>query len=188
MAPSDPSRSLPTPSDPFRTLPSPSLIPSAQLSAVDATCTRLATFPVPPSYHRHGSRAMILWLCSLPLVLEGLGCSSAATLLSMACTTFLFLGIDQIAIEIEQPLDVLPLHAFAHGMCRALTQCLESWTAMPPLPEPGDDDSMLGLPLGDASIVGPEPMDEVIDSEPSDELLWRRRLGGREARGSNGGG
>ena len=31
----------------------------------------------------------------------------------MAASTFLLLGIDQIAIEIEQPLDVLPLHAFA---------------------------------------------------------------------------
>ena len=43
------------------------------LSAVEATCTRLATFPVPPSYHRHSSRAIIMWLSSLPFVLEGLG-------------------------------------------------------------------------------------------------------------------
>ena len=45
----------------------------AKLSAVDATCTRLATFPVPPSYHRHGSRAILLNLGALPMVLEGQG-------------------------------------------------------------------------------------------------------------------
>ena len=79
----------------------------AKLSAVDATCSRLATFPVPPSYHRHGSRALILWLGSLPFVLEGLGCHPIQTLISVACSAFLLLGIDHIAIEIEQPLDVV---------------------------------------------------------------------------------
>lgn len=43
----------------------------SKLSAVDAVCARLSTFPVPPSYHRHASRALILWLGSLPFVLEG---------------------------------------------------------------------------------------------------------------------
>ena len=48
-------------------------------SQVEATCSRLVTFPVPPSYHRHGSRALILWLGSLPFVLEGLGCHPLQT-------------------------------------------------------------------------------------------------------------
>ena len=48
-------------------------------------------------------------------------------------TAFLLLGIDQIAIEVEQPLDVLPLHAFARGMCSDVLAVLESWAAMPPL-------------------------------------------------------
>ena len=46
-------------------------------------------------------------------------------LVSVAASTFLLLGIDQIAIEIEQPLDVLPLHAFAQvRVCDPLTLTL----------------------------------------------------------------
>ena len=73
----------------------------AKLSAIDATCTRLATFPVPPSYHRQSSRAIILWLGSLPLVLEGLKCHPLQTLTAVACTTFVLLGVDQISMEVR---------------------------------------------------------------------------------------
>ena len=110
----------------------------AKLSAVDATCVRLATFPVPPSYHRHGSRAILVWLSSLPFVLEGLSAKPIQTFLCVATTTWLLLGIDQIAIEVEQPLDVLPLHVFASNMARDVRTVLASWTSMPSLPAPGD--------------------------------------------------
>ena len=125
----------------------------AKLSAVEATCSRLVTFPVPPSYHRHGSRALMLWLGSLPFVLEGLGCHPLQTLVSVAASTFLLLGIDQIAIEIEQPLDVLPLHAFAQRMSNDVALALQSWWQMPALPaaaddEDGEEDDGLPSPLG----------------------------------------
>jgi putative membrane protein len=125
----------------------------AKLSAVDATCVRLSTFPVPPSYHRHGSRAILLWLFSLPFVLEGMQCSPIQTMLSMFATTWLLLGIDQIAIEVEQPLDVLPLHVFASGMATDVKTVLESWATMPSLPTPDDDESLLGrLPLSPSEL------------------------------------
>jgi len=116
----------------------------AKLSAADAACVRLATFPVPPSYHRHGSRAIVLWLGSLPFVMEGLGCHPLQTAVAVMCTTFLLLGIDQIAIEVEQPLDVLPLHEFARGMSNDVHDVLEAWTTMPAVPRACDDYSDLG--------------------------------------------
>lgn len=63
-----------------------------------------------------------------------------------AGTTFLLLGIDQIAIEIEQPLDVLPIHIFAANMSRDVAECLGSWLSSPPLPDADDDESALGAP------------------------------------------
>ena len=116
----------------------------AKLSAVEATCSRLVTFPVPPSYHRHGSRAILLWLSSLPFVLEGLEATPLQTFLAVATTTWLLLGIDQIAIEVEQPLDVLPLHVFASNMAKDVRTVLASWATMPSLPNAGDDESLLG--------------------------------------------
>ena len=73
-------------------------------------------------------------------------------LVSVAASTFLLLGIDQIAIEIEQPLDVLPLHAFAQGMSNDVALALQSWWQMPALPaaadEDGEEDDGLPSPLG----------------------------------------
>ena len=111
----------------------------AKISTVDSTVHRLATFPVPPSYHRHGSRAILLWLGSLPFVLEGLSTPPLQTLMCVAATSWLLLGIDQIAIEVEQPLDVLPLHLFASGMSTDVVTVLESWASMPLLPLADDD-------------------------------------------------
>jgi len=95
----------------------------------------------------------MLWLGSLPFVLEGLGCHPLQTLVSVAASTFLLLGIDQIAIEIEQPLDVLPLHAFAQRMSTDVALALQSWWQMPALPaaaddEDGEEDDGLPSPLG----------------------------------------
>ena len=49
-------------------------------------------------------------------------------------------GIDQIAVEIEQPLDVLPLHSLAAGMSCDVADVLKSWLYMPSLPPLNDDD------------------------------------------------
>ena len=67
-------------------------------------------------------------------------------MLSMFATTWLLLGIDQIAIEVEQPLDVLPLHVFASAMATDVRTVLQSWATMPALPSPDDDESLLGVP------------------------------------------
>ena len=116
----------------------------AKLSAVDATCVRLVTFPVPPSYHRHGSRAILLNLGALPMVLEGQGVPIPAALVTVVAAGFVLLGVDQISMEVEQPLDVLPLQAFARGMSLQVLRVLESWATMPRLPRLEDDDSDLG--------------------------------------------
>ena len=137
----------------------------AKLSAVDATCVRLSTFPVPPSYHRHGSRAILLWLFSLPFVLEGMSGSPLQTMLSMFATTWLLLGIDQIAIEVEQPLDVLPLHVFASAMATDVRTVLQSWATMPALPSPDDDESLLGVPRS-PTISPPSPTAPSGQSQP----------------------
>ena len=57
---------------------------------------------------------------------------------------FVLLGVDQISMEVEQPLDVLPLQAFARGMSLQVLRVLESWATMPRLPRLEDDDSDLG--------------------------------------------
>jgi len=42
----------------------------AKLGDICSTCSRLAAFPIPPSYHRHGSRSIVLWIGALPFAIE----------------------------------------------------------------------------------------------------------------------
>ena len=104
----------------------------SKLSILCATCDRLAQYPIPPSYHRHGSRALMLWLGSLPFALESLpGMRVAQLLVATAFTAFVTLGIDQIAIEIEQPFDVLPLHILAAQTSRQVADGVAACAALP---------------------------------------------------------
>ena len=61
-------------------------------------------------------------LGALPFALEGQGHSALQTLVAVASTAFLLLGIDHIAIEIEQPFDVLPLWQYAKLIERSIAQ------------------------------------------------------------------
>ena len=78
---------------------------------------RILSTPLSPTYQRHTSRGIMLWLLLLPLGLIGAGCT---TLLKMCLVevaiAYVMLGIDEIGIQIEQPFDVLPLHALATGI------------------------------------------------------------------------
>eukprot|EP00746_Dinoflagellata_sp_MGD_P024376 gnl/MRDRNA2_/MRDRNA2_157209_c0_seq1.p1 gnl/MRDRNA2_/MRDRNA2_157209_c0~~gnl/MRDRNA2_/MRDRNA2_157209_c0_seq1.p1 ORF type:complete len:434 (-),score=64.32 gnl/MRDRNA2_/MRDRNA2_157209_c0_seq1:202-1311(-) len=103
----------------------------AKLGEICSTCNRLTTFPIPPSYHRHGSRAIILWICALPFALEGKRHNFVEIIATVFITGFVILGLDAIAIEIEQPFDVLPLHEFARGMSMDCIAAVDQFCSMP---------------------------------------------------------
>ena len=68
---------------------------------------------------RHTQRGLLLWLALLPCGLLSAGCASATRLaLVVASVSYIMLGIDEIAIQIEQPFEVLPLHELAAGYTR----------------------------------------------------------------------
>ena len=74
----------------------------------------------------------MLWLGSLPFALESLpGMRVVQLLVAMASTAFVTLGIDQIAIEIEQPFDVLPLHILAAETSRQVADGVAACAALP---------------------------------------------------------
>lgn len=103
----------------------------AKLSDIHSVCHRLTTFPIPPAYHRHGSRSILLWIGALPFALEGKGHGAIETLFTIFITGFVILGLDAIAIESEQPCDIVPLHEFARELSKDVTSVLEAWTSMP---------------------------------------------------------
>ena len=71
------------------------------------SCERILTQPIPLAYSRHTSRFMVIWLGALPFGLYQT-CGLATIPLCMV-VAFLLLGIDEIGVQIEEPLGLLPL-------------------------------------------------------------------------------
>jgi len=78
-------------------------------------CNRIVTSPIPPTYTRHTSRVLCVYLSLLPLALSGMGLSPLATVITTAMLTYIFAGIDEIGVEIEFPFLLLPLYDLAVG-------------------------------------------------------------------------
>ena len=76
-------------------------------------CKRIYSTPIPPTYSRHASRALVAWLACLPLATAPLHASDWTLALSTGLTAFLVLGIEDIGMQIEEPFAVLPLHDLA---------------------------------------------------------------------------
>jgi len=76
-------------------------------------CERLLTSPIPPTYSRHLSRIMVMYLGLLPFGLVASGIPSLGTALASASISYMLIGIDEIGMEIENPFPLLPLQQLA---------------------------------------------------------------------------
>ena len=81
-----------------------------ELETVLGVCKRLLGSPIPPTYTRHTSRVLCLFLGFLPVAMVGSGVSFLATLLNCALISYVFVGIDEIGVEIEHPFPLLPMY------------------------------------------------------------------------------
>jgi|TARA_B100000524_G_scaffold334585_1_gene223232 predicted membrane chloride channel (bestrophin family) len=85
-----------------------------ELNNCYGTMERIFSTPLSPTYMRHTSRGMLLWLLLLPCAMTGSGSRAILpNVLTVLSVAYVMLGIDEIGIQIEQPFDVLPLHALA---------------------------------------------------------------------------
>ena len=84
---------------------------------------RLISTPLAPMYMRHYQRGLLAWLFLLPCGLTKAGCSTALKLVCVvASAAYLFLGIDEIGLQIEQPFFLLPVHKLAEGLTRDVVE------------------------------------------------------------------
>ena len=81
-----------------------------EIDQLVGTCERLIATPVPPAYTRFTSRVLLSWLACVPLSLVGSGLPNFAVILGTFFTSYVMVGIDEIAIEIEEPMRLLPLN------------------------------------------------------------------------------
>lgn len=87
-----------------------------ELETVVGICNRLRGSPVPPGYTRHLSRALSLWLFTLPLGFVGSGArnmSTPAIVVVAMCLSYVLVGIDVIGTDYEDAFSLLPLQQMA---------------------------------------------------------------------------
>ena len=94
-------------------------------------CKRIYSTPIPPTYSRHASRALVAWLACLPLATAPLHSSDWTLALSTGLTAFLVLGIEDIGMQIEEPFAVLPLHDLALELSQRVAAVVDG----PPPPD-----------------------------------------------------
>lgn len=84
-----------------------------EIDTVVESCERLFSSPIPPNMARHGMRSLALWLCALPLVITS---SMPPLLVAMwtASTSYIYLGVDELGVQVEQPFQILPLWQLCH--------------------------------------------------------------------------
>lgn len=78
------------------------------LGNIVASFERIFTSPIPPAMSRHGTRSVIVFFLAMPFVFA----ASSPVLLSVVWTfiiAFLFLGIEELGVQVEQPFQVIPL-------------------------------------------------------------------------------
>lgn len=85
-----------------------------ELETVVGICERLFGSPIPPTYTRHLSRVMSLWLLLLPVSLIA---TAHLKTLGVAFVTmvaaYVFVGLDEVGMEIENVFQLLPLQQLA---------------------------------------------------------------------------
>ncbi|MEW5307704.1 MAG: hypothetical protein WDW36_010082 [Sanguina aurantia] len=107
-----------------------------------AGCERILKTPMPVAFTRLTSRFLMLYLTGAPIVLWP--ATGWATILVAPFLAFLLLGVENIAVQIEQAFNVLPLEAMCATVkrdCKELSGRFVGTVdaAMSPGPPPGDD-------------------------------------------------
>ena len=84
-----------------------------EVDTVVESCERLFSSPIPPNMARHGMRSVTLWILALPIVLTS-SMAPALVALWTASTAYIYLGVDELGAQVEQPFKILPLWQLCH--------------------------------------------------------------------------
>lgn len=88
-----------------------------ELESSVGICKKIVASPIPPTFTRMTSRVLCLFLCFLPLALVSSGMqSSIAILVIVTFLSYIFVGIDEIGVELEYPFPLLPMFSLASNL------------------------------------------------------------------------
>ena len=96
-----------------------------QLGLVVGGCERLFSSPVPPTMSRHVVRCLLLWFLALPIVLAG-SMHPASVSLWVAVTSYIFIGIEEVGVQVEQPFEIMPMTQLCSVIMFNLAEAFET--------------------------------------------------------------
>ena len=86
-----------------------------RLCAAYGASERVLRTPLPTGFTRHSSRLLFLWSHSLPFALYA-ATGPFGVIPASLVTTWAICGIEDIAVQLEEPFDILPMRQYADGM------------------------------------------------------------------------
>ena len=95
-----------------------------ELDKIVASCERLFSSPVPPTMSRHIVRCLLLWLVGLPLLLAG-SMNRVAVALWVFVTSYIFVGIEEVGVQVEQPFEIIPMTQLCNVIMANLEEAFE---------------------------------------------------------------
>ena len=105
----------------------------ANLEQVIGGCERLHSSPIPPTYSRHLSRVMSMFLFFMPIGLVASSMGLFSTVLISTIASYVFVGIDEVGMEIENSFSLLPLQQLASAAHNSVRDQLVCFTDAPPI-------------------------------------------------------
>lgn len=74
---------------------------------------RLFSSPIPPTYSRHLSRILFMWIALMPCSLISMGLSKWGVVGATTIAAYVLIGLDEVGVEIENAFQLLPLQQLA---------------------------------------------------------------------------
>jgi len=119
-----------------RRFTTPQLLIEEQIAALEQVvggCERLHSSPIPPTYSRHLSRVISMFLFFMPIGIVASSSSLLGAVLISAIASYVFVGIDQVGMEIENSFSLLPLQQLASAAHVAVRDQLVCLNDAPPI-------------------------------------------------------
>lgn len=104
-----------------------------ELERAMGVCKRIKASPIPPTFTRMTSRVLCMFLCFLPLALvstPGLK-SPLAIFVIVTFLSYIFVGIDEISVEVENPFPLLPLFSLSSTLEQKVVDQFEAYQSLP---------------------------------------------------------
>jgi ion channel-forming bestrophin family protein len=104
-----------------------------ELERAMGICKRIKASPIPPTFTRMTSRVLCMFLCFLPLALVSTPGfkSPVAILVIVTFLSYIFVGIDEISVEVENPFPLLPMFSLSANLEQKVFDQFEFYQNMP---------------------------------------------------------